>query len=152
MSRLFVRLIVLAMKGYFKRATPPKFLRSLISVFEKFSLEITITYTFIITGPRSWLHIQGSRVRSRPGTILSWRLIMKFLLPSAESFMKGCCQLQAKVCARLLVICLFKLAQEKSVIWWTDRPAMTIAVDLGRKATKQTNKQTPSTLKFQNSS
>ena len=26
----------------------------------------------------------------------------------------------------------------------TDRPAMTIAVDLGRKATKQTNKQTPS--------
>ena len=37
------------------------------------------------------------------------------LLPSAESFMKGCCQLQAKVCARLLVNCLFKLAQEKSV-------------------------------------
>ena len=48
MSRLFVRLIVLAMKGYFMRATPPKFLRSLISVFEKFSLEITITYTFNI--------------------------------------------------------------------------------------------------------
>ena len=62
------------------------------------------------------------------------------LLPSAESFMKGCCQLQAKVCARLLVNCLFKLAQEKSVIRWTDRPAMTIAVDLGRKAIKQTNK------------
>ena len=37
------------------------------------------------------------------------------LLPSAESFMKGCCQLQAKVCARLLVNCLFKLAQEISV-------------------------------------
>ena len=37
------------------------------------------------------------------------------LLPSAESFMKGCCQLQAKVCARLLVNCLFKLAQEK--VW-----------------------------------
>ena len=61
------------------------------------------------------------------------------LLPSAESFMKGCCQLQAKVCARLLVNCLFKLAQEKSVVRWTDRPAMTIAVDMGRKATK--NKQ-----------
>ena len=27
----------------------------------------------------------------------------------------------------------------KSVVWSTDRPAMTIAVDLGRKATKQTN-------------
>ena len=38
------------------------------------------------------------------------------LLPSAESFMKGCCQLQAKVCARVLVNCLFKLAQEKSVV------------------------------------
>ena len=65
------------------------------------------------------------------------------LLPSAESFMKGCCQLQAKVCARLLVNCLFKLAEEKSVVRWTDRPAMTIAVDMGRKATK-TNKQTKS--------
>ena len=63
-------------------------------------------------------------------------------LPLNESFMKGCCQLQAKVCARLLVNCLFKLAQEKSVVSLTDRPAMTIAVDLGRKATK-TNKQIP---------
>ena len=39
----------------------------------------------------------------------------------------------------VLVNCLFKLAQEKSVVRSTDRPAMTIAVDLGRKATKQTN-------------
>ena len=38
------------------------------------------------------------------------------LIPSAESFMKGCCQLQAKVCARLLVNCSFKLAQEKCVV------------------------------------
>ena len=37
----------------------------------------------------------------------------------------------------LLVNRLFKPAQEK--VWLTDRPAMTIAVDLGRKATK-TNK------------
>ena len=36
---------------------------------------------------------------------------MVIILPSAESFKKGCCQLQAKV----LVICLFKLAQEK--VW-----------------------------------
>ena len=55
--------------------------------------------------------------------------------------MKGCCQLQAKVCARLLVNCLFKLAQEKSVVRWTDRPAMTIAVDLGRKASKTKTKK-----------
>ena len=41
---------------------------------------------------------------------------MVILLPSAESFKKGCCQLQAKVYARsILVNCLFKLAQEKVV-------------------------------------
>ena len=40
----------------------------------------------------------------------------------------------------LLVNRLFKPAQEKSVVRCTDCPAMTIAVDLGRKATKQTNK------------
>ena len=68
------------------------------------------------------------------------------LLPSAESFMKGCYQLQAKVCTRLLVNCLFKLAQEISVVRWTDRPAMTIAVDLGRKATIQTNKNKQTAL------
>ena len=53
------------------------------------------------------------------------------LLPSTESFKKGCCQLQAKVCARSTAKLLVR----------TDPPAMTIAVDLGRKATKQTNKQ-----------
>ena len=36
------------------------------------------------------------------------------LLPSAESFKKDCCQLQAKVCARsTLVNHLFKFDQEK---------------------------------------
>ena len=38
------------------------------------------------------------------------------LLPSAESFKKGCCQLQAKVCAQSTGFnCLFNLAQEK--VW-----------------------------------
>ena len=41
---------------------------------------------------------------------------MAILLPSAESFMKGCCQLQAKYVHKLLVDRLFKLAQEKSVV------------------------------------
>ena len=40
MSRIFARLIVLAMKGFFMRATPPKSMHSLISVFGKLSLEI----------------------------------------------------------------------------------------------------------------
>ena len=37
----------------------------------------------------------------------------------------------------VLVNRLFKLAQEKCVVRLIDRPAMTIAVDVGRKATKQ---------------
>ena len=65
------------------------------------------------------------------------------LLPSAESFKKGCCQLQAKVCARSTGYLLVQACPGKSVVKWTDRPAMTIAVDLGRKANKQT-KQTNS--------
>ena len=64
------------------------------------------------------------------------------LLPSADSFKKGCCQLQAKVCARITGYPLVQACPGKSVVRWTDRPAMTIAVDLERKATKQTNKQT----------
>ena len=66
------------------------------------------------------------------------------LLPSADSFKKGCCQLQAKVCARITGYPLVQACPGKSVVRRTDRPAMTIAVDLGRKATKQTkNKSWP---------
>ena len=35
------------------------------------------------------------------------------LLPSADSFKKGCCQLEANVLHEVLVNCLFKLAYEK---------------------------------------
>ena len=59
------------------------------------------------------------------------------LLPSADSFKKGCCQLQAKVCARITGYPLVRACPGKSVVWWTDHPAMTIAVDLGRKATNK---------------
>ena len=38
----------------------------------------------------------------------------------------------------VLVNCILS-CPGKSVVRWTDRPAITIAVDLGRKATKQTN-------------
>ena len=40
---------------------------------------------------------------------------MVILLPSADSFKKGFCQLQAKVCARINGYHLFKPAQEK--VW-----------------------------------
>ena len=66
---------------------------------------------------------------------------MKFLLPSADLFKKGCCQLQGKVCAQITGKPLAQACPGKSVVKWTDRPAMTTAVDMGRKATK-TNKQT----------
>ena len=46
---------------------------------------------------------------------------------------------KGKYVHEVLVNCLFKLAQEK-VARWNDCPAMTIAVDLESKATKQTNK------------
>ena len=93
---------------------------------------------------RVWLQIQGSRVRSRSGPILSWRLIMKwflrsfFFLPLIHS-RRVVVSYKRKYVHELLVNRLFKPAQEKSVVRWTDRPAMTIAVDLGRKATKPTN-------------
>ena len=40
------------------------------------------------------------------------------LLPSADLFKKGCCQLQAKVCHKLLVNPLLKPAQEK--VWLSE--------------------------------
>ena len=40
------------------------------------------------------------------------------LLPSAESFKKGCCQLKRKYVHEVLVNCLFKLAQEK--VWLSE--------------------------------
>ena len=58
------------------------------------------------------------------------------LLPSAESFKKGCCQFQGKVCARSTDELLVQACQGKIVFSKIDRPAKTIVVDLGRKATK----------------
>ena len=75
--------------------------------------------------------------------ILLWRLIMKWFLQSFSSLVldhsrRVVVSYKLKYVHEVLVNRLFKLAQEKSVVRWPDRPAMTIAVDLGRKATKQT--------------
>ena len=54
-----------------------------------------------------------------PGTVpyfrgdRSWKNFYAILLPSAESFKKGCCQLQAQHVHKILINCLVKLAQEK---------------------------------------
>ena len=41
---------------------------------------------------------------------------MVILLPSADSFKKGCCQLQAKVCARITGELLVQACPGKSVV------------------------------------
>ena len=60
------------------------------------------------------------------------------LLPSAESW-RVVVSYKRKYVHELLVSHLVKLAQEKGVVWWTDHPDMTIAVDWDVKnQTKQT--------------
>ena len=65
---------------------------------------------------------------------------MGILLPSADS-RKVVVNYMQKYVHEVLVNCLVKLAQEKSVVRWTDHPDMTIAVvwDVKNQA-KQTNK------------
>ena len=111
------------------------------------------------TGPRSavgnvfgYRCVSDCRSRGRafdPGLVpyfrgdWSWNNFYGHSPPSADLFKKGCCQLQAKVCAQITGKPLAQACPGKSVVKWTDRPAMTIAVDMGRKANKQTNKQRP---------
>ena len=58
------------------------------------------------------------------------------LLPSAESFKKGCCQLQAKVCAQSTGYLLVQACPGKSV----ELGDMTIAVDFNWEVKQQKNK------------
>ena len=67
-------------------------------------------------------------------------IYMVIRLPSADSFKKGCCQLQAKVCAQITGKRFVQGCPGKDVVSCSDRPAMTIVVDLKLKSTKQTNK------------
>ena len=61
------------------------------------------------------------------------------LLPSADS-REVVVNYKGKYVHKVLVNRLVKLAQEKGVVWWTDCPNMTIAVDWDVKhQTKQTN-------------
>ena len=67
-------------------------------------------------------------LRSFPSLPLnhSWRVVVSYKRKDVHEVLVNCSLVQA--------------CSGKSVVRWTDRPAMTIAVDLGRKATKQTNK------------
>ena len=67
------------------------------------------------------MQIQGSGesipIRSRTFVEIDHEIISTvILLPSAESFKKGCCQLQAKVCAQSSGYMLVKACQGKSVV------------------------------------
>ena len=78
---------------------------------------VNLTLTLPVTGPRSAVgNVAGYRCvsdcRSRgrefdPGPVPYFRgndheiISTVILLPSADSFKKGCCQLQAKVCAQI---------------------------------------------------
>ena len=69
---------------------------------------------------RVWLQIQGSRARSRPSPILSWRLIMKEFLRSFSSLplnhsRRVVVSYKRKYVHEVLVNCLFELAQEN--VW-----------------------------------
>ena len=44
------------------------------------------------------------------------KVSMVILLPSAESFKKGCCQFQAKICAQITGLPLVQVCSGKSVI------------------------------------
>ena len=96
-------------------------------------IQITPEYT-ADPGVNSWIPAQSHTFVEIDHEIIS----KVILLPSAYSFKKDCCQLQAKVCAWGTGLLLVQACPGKSVVRWTDRPAMTIAVDLGCKATKQT--------------
>ena len=63
------------------------------------------------------------------------------LLPSADS-KRVVVSYKQKYVHEVLVNRLVKLAQEKSVVWCTDRPNMTIAVDWDVKHQTKQNKQT----------
>ena len=91
----------------------------------------------------------GVARRSQPIPLLTFveidhKIISKvILLPSADSFKKGCCQLQAKVCAQSIGYPLVQACPGKKMVRCTDRPDMTIAVDWDLK--QQIKQKKPST-------
>ena len=100
------------------------------------------------TGPHSaGGNVSDCRSRGRkfdPGLVpyfcgyWSWNNFYSFLLPTADS-RRVVVRLKRKYVHEVLVNGLVKLAQEKSLVRWTDRPDMTIAVDWDVKnQTKQT--------------
>ena len=95
---------------------------------------------------RVWLQIQESRVRSLPGPILSWRLIMNLFLWSSPPFrwfiQEGLLPVTSESMCRKFWLTACSCLPRKKVCFG----GLTVPHDhscwLGRKAPKQTNKQT----------
>ena len=124
---------------------------------------ILIRWLGMNTGPRSAVgNVSGYRCvsdcRSRgrefdPGPVpyfrgdWSWNNFYGHSPPFRWFIQEGLLSVtRESMCTKLLVNRLLKPAQEKSVVKWIDRPAMTIAVDMGRKATKTNKTKTKSKL------
>ena len=73
--------------------------------FVKFHVQIHVITRLFIKGLHCIVSTSVTKISIIPGITQmhsEWHEIIStvILLPSAESFKKGCCQLQAKVCAR----------------------------------------------------
>ena len=91
---------------------------------------------------RIWLQIQGSQVRSRPGTILcggwSWNNFYCHSPPFRWFIQEGLLSVTSKsMCTNYLLTTCSSLPK-KSVVRWTDCPPMTIAVDWDIKQQNKT--------------
>ena len=73
-------------------------------------------------GDNSWNHFYGHSPPFR------WTIQEGLLSVTSES-----------MCTKYWLTACSSFCPEKSVVRWTDRPTMTIAVDMGRTASKQTN-------------
>ena len=99
-----------------------------LTLFPLIRLSLSVTFcSYKITGPRSAVgNVSGYRcvsdcslipARSHTFVEIDHEIISTvILLPSADSFKKGCCQLQAKVCAQITGLQLVLACPGKSVV------------------------------------
>ena len=120
-------------------------LREIRSIISKESLKSLLLMN---TGPLSAVgNVSGYRCESDsksrghefdPGPVLYFRgdwFLRSFSSVPLNHSRRVVVSYKRKYVHEVLVTRLFKLARKKSVVKWLDHPAMTLAVDFGRKAT-----------------
>ena len=130
--------------------------KSCLSIHKTFYFERFIRVQELIAGPCSAVgNVSGYRCvsdcRSRgrefdPGPVpyfrgdWSWNDFYGHSPPFRWCIQEGLLSVTSEsMCTNCWLTACSSLSRKKSVVRWTDRPAMTIAVDLGRKASKPTN-------------